>query len=252
MNSPTRELFWPGVAAALAILVLSGLGFWQLRRLAFKEASIAKIETRAKGAPIELPPRGQWAALSSEDYDYQHVWLAGSFDLAREALIYTAPPRDFGAEPGYFVLTPFRLDAGGIVLVNRGFIPQSAVANDARKQSPQGPQTLKGLMRAPQSRNMFTPEDDPERGQWFTSDASKIARHFKLREVAPFTVVLDRDPLSPGFEGAPRPPVSVPEIVNNHFSYALTWFALAGGLAVLFIVYARSVLNPATDRPRRV
>jgi surfeit locus 1 family protein len=251
MNARARELFWPGIAAAFTILLLLGLGFWQLRRLDFKEALIAKIETRAKGAPIELPPRDRWSTLSSENYDYQHVTLAGNFDLAREALIYTPAPQDFGVEPGYFVLTPFRLDAGGVVLVNRGFIPQSAVANDARKESPQGRLTLSGVMRAPQSRNIFTPEDDPAHGRWFTSDASKIAQFLKLSDVAPFTVVLDSQSESTRVRGGPRPVAREPEIVNNHLSYAFTWFSLAGGLAIIFFLYARSVLTPAAEQAHR-
>ena len=89
------------------------------------------------------------------------------------------------------MIAPFLLTSGGVVLVNRGFIPQSYAKSDARKHSPQGDVTLTGVMRAPQSRNYFTPADDPEHGLWFTSDPEKIAKSFGLSEAAPFTVVLD-------------------------------------------------------------
>lgn len=243
MNSRCRELFWPAVASAVAFLLLLGLGLWQLKRLAYKETLIATIAARASNAPSDLPAPDQWTALSSDDYDYRHVKFSGAFDLAREALIFSAPPRDFGVEPGFFVLTPFRLENGKIVFVNRGFIPQSAVTNSARKESPKGEVTLTGVMRAPQKRNLFTPEDDPERGRWFTSDAPKIARALELPDAAPFTVTLDEDARAPVANGEPRPVASDVEVVNNHLSYAFTWFGLAAALAVIFILYARNVLK---------
>jgi surfeit locus 1 family protein len=243
VNSRYRELLWPAIASAIAFLLLLGLGVWQLKRLAYKESLVATITARATSAPLQPPPLDQWAALSSDDYDYRHVRLSGSFDLAHEALIFSAPPRDFGVEPGFFVLTPFRLESGGAVLVNRGFIPQSAVTNSARKESPKGEVTLTGMMRAPQKRNVFTPEDDPVRGRWFTSDAPKIAHALELPGVAPFTVTLDPDPGAPVANGAPRPAASEIEVVNNHLSYAFTWFGLAAALAVIFLLYARNVLK---------
>jgi surfeit locus 1 family protein len=243
VNSRFRELLWPAVASVVVFLLLLGLGFWQLKRLAYKETLIATIAARATNAPSDLPPPGEWLALLSDDYDYRHVKFAGSFDLAREALIFSAPPRDFGVEPGFFVLTPFRLESGGTVLVNRGFIPQSAVTNSTRKESPKGDVTLTGVMRAPQKRNAFTPEDDPGRGRWFTSDAPKIAGSLELPGVAPFTVTLDAAPRAPVANGAPRPAASDIEVVNNHLSYAFTWFGLAAALAVIFLLYARNILK---------
>jgi surfeit locus 1 family protein len=244
MNPKARGLLWPAVAAALAFVLLLGLGYWQLRRLAWKEALIARIETRARDTAGDLPPRAAWPTLSREDYEFKHVRLVGEFDLAHEALVYSPPPRDFGVEPGYLVLNPFMLEGGGVVLVNRGFIPRSYASNDARKHSPLGRVTLTGIMRAPQSRNVFTPADSPERGLWFTSDPVKIAQSLGLAEAAPFTVALDvAQTPSPAPQGMPQPFASDLNLVNNHFSYAVTWFGLAAALAVIFLVYARSALK---------
>ena len=244
MMSKARRLLWPTVAAALAFLLLIGLGFWQLRRLAWKEALISRIETRAHNLPMELPPRDAWSSLSPSDYDFNHVRLTGRFNFAHEALIYSPAPKDFGVEPGYLVITPFLLTSGGVVLVNRGFIPQSYEKGDARKHAPQGDITLAGVMRAPQSRNYFTPADDPEHGLWFTSDPEKMAKSFGLSEAAPFTVVLDSDDPRPSLsDGRPHPFTSDLDLANNHFSYAMTWFGLAAALVLMFVLYARGGLK---------
>jgi surfeit locus 1 family protein len=245
MTAKLRGLLFPAVGAGLAFLLLIGLGSWQLRRLAWKEALIERIETRTKLAPADLPLRRDWLTLTSDDYDFRHVRASGRFDPTREALIFANPPAGLGPEPGFFVLTPFELEDGGVVLVNRGFIAASKQRDDARRRWPQGQQTLTGLMRAPQSRNLFTPADDPERGVWFTSDAKEIAESLHIAEAAPFTLLLD--PQGAGEPGAaenlPRPVASGVDIVNNHLSYAVTWFGLAAALAVVFVAYARSKMS---------
>jgi surfeit locus 1 family protein len=239
MHPRPRPLLWPAISAAVVFALLCGLGLWQLRRQEWKQALIARIETRARAAPRELPPRSEWPALAQDDYDLLHARAAGRFDLDREALIFTAPPDGFGAEPGYLVIAPFLLADGGAVLVERGFIAGSQRASATRRQTPQGDVTIAGLLRAPQSRNAFTPADEPDKGVFYTSDPGKIAAHLHLANAAPFILALDA--LEAGAAtpaDLPRPLPGVPEIVNNHLGYALTWFSLAGGLAIIFALYA--------------
>lgn len=250
MTAKLRGLLWPAVAAGLAFLLLIGLGSWQLRRLSWKQALISRIETRAQLAPVDLPPRTAWPTLANDDYDFRHVRISGRFDPTREALLYSNSPAGFRPEPGYFVLAPFELEEGGVVLVNRGFIAASEAHNSARRSWPERRQTIIGLMRAPQSRNPFTPADDPERGVWYTSDPEKIAESQGIAGAAPFTIVLDPPgqgaPEAAG--GLPRPVASGVDIVNNHLSYAVTWFGLAAALIVVFLAYARSSLQSLAKR----
>jgi surfeit locus 1 family protein len=250
MSAKWRRLLWQAAAVGLVFLLLVGLGFWQLQRLAWKEALIERIETRAQLAPLDLPPRTAWPTLASDDYDFRHVRMSGRFDPIREALLFSSSPAGFRPEPGYFVLAPFELEEGGVVLVNRGFIAASEAHNSARRSWPEGRQTIIGLMRAPQSRNLFTPADDPERGVWYTSDPQKIAESQGIAGAAPFTVVLDpsEQGASEAAGGLPRPVASGVDIVNNHLSYAVTWFGLAAALIVVFLAYARSSLQSPDKR----
>ena len=241
MNAPARSLLWPAVCAGLAFALLVDFGLWQMRRLGEKEALIARIETRARAAPGELAKRADWPTLKAEDYDYAHVRATGRFDLEREALIFSPAPEGAGGEPGYLVVTPFALEAGGVVLVNRGFVAQSKAGDGARHNEPKGVVTIAGVMRAPQRRNSFTPTDDPERGLWYTKDPAKIAAHLRLDDAAPF--VVDQDAGEPTTDGLFRASLGALDIPNNHLSYALTWFGLAGALAVVFAAFARARLK---------
>jgi len=241
-----RSLGWQGLCAAIALGLLLSLGFWQLQRREWKEALIARVETNMRSAPVELPNRDQWAVLTSEDYDYRHVRVRGQFDFAKVALVFAQAPPGAGQEPGYLVLTPLRLEGGGEALVNRGFVAQSRVGRGAWRSEPAGQLEFSALMRAPQARNLFTPADDPAKGQWYTADPAKIAAALGVAEAAPF--LLQQDPGTPYSlsqpEGLLRALLDAPEIPNNHLSYALTWFALAGALAVIFSIYARDRLKP--------
>ncbi|MGA8172967.1 MAG: SURF1 family protein [Methylocystis sp.] len=238
-----RSLVWQSLLAAAAFALLLTLGVWQLRRLEWKESLISHIETRTTAAPTDPPLVGEWPRLRGEDYDYRHVRAEGRFDLAKKTQVFAqAPAGDADREPGFFVLMPFELTNGGVVLVNRGFIAQSKTGAGAWRSSPAGTTTITGWLRAPQSRNAFTPADDPGKGQWYTSDPLKIAAALGLVDPAPFVLQQENPPGNE--DGLFRTAPDVSEIPNNHLSYAVTWFGLAAALAIIFAFYAKSRVSP--------
>lgn len=239
-----RALLVPGVATALAFALLVSLGFWQLRRLGEKEALIARVEARLDAPPQAPPSRVEWSGLAPAEYDFRHVRVSGHYLAGPEALLYSRPPEGFGREPGYVVLTPFELSDGGVVLVERGFVPESK--KNAYGPPLSGDMTLVGHLHAPQSRNLFTPADTPAQRIWYTRDPAAIAAALKIAEAAPFS--LAPDPGDGADSTQPRPTPGAPQIVNNHLSYAFTWFSLAGALLVVFAPFARSRLTAPARR----
>lgn len=241
MSRGARALLWPAVATALAFVLLLNLGFWQLRRLGEKEALIARVETRAHLAPQDFPPSDD--RLLPNDYDFRRIRMRGHYLPGQDAFIFMRPPDGQGREPGFMVVTPFAVSAGSLVLVERGFVPASKVEDVAGRVPPAGEVVVTGLMRAPQSRNVFTPADDPAKRIWFTRDPARIASALGLEKAAPFTLAL-QEPSSAGPNGFPALAPATPEFVNNHLSYAFTWFSLAGALLVVFGIFARERLKP--------
>ncbi|MEF3367193.1 SURF1 family protein [Methylocystis sp. 9N] len=240
MRAAARALLWPAVAAALAFALLVGLGVWQLRRLDEKEALIARIEQRASEAAQAIPPQDEWPALRPENYDFKRVRATGRFVAGRDALIFAPPPEGASREPGYLALTPFALAQGGVVLVDRGFLPGSQAADASLRAAPSGELAFEALMRAPQGRNFFTPADEPKKGVFYTRDPAAIAAALGQTAAAPFTLSL----LAPLAGDGLRPiPQGAPSIVNNHLSYAITWFGLALSLLVIFALYAGGALG---------
>lgn len=232
MIARLRPLLVPAIFTLIAGAILVGLGVWQLHRLTWKEAIIARIDARTKAAPQPLPPRATWPQLAPADYEYRRVTLDGTFDNDTETLVFR------GAEdgPGYLVMTPLALRGGGTVLVNRGFVPVDLKDRGRREVGePKGEVHITGLMRQPEPRNLFTPTDQPDKAEFFTRDPQLIAAHLGLTDAAPFTVDSDAT-ANPG--GWPRGGATELAIPNNHFEYALTWFGLALGLFGVFFSYA--------------
>jgi len=234
-DAPARKgLLLPVLFALAATALLVSLGIWQLHRLAWKEALIARIASRMAATPQPLPDPAIWPRLKPDAYDYRHVTLRGRFDNAKEVRVfYTDGPSDAG--PGYLLLTPLALPTGETVIVNRGFVPTPLAAPASRPQSEiAGEVRVVGLMRPPQSRNLFTPADDPASGLYFSRDPTPIAVHFGLTRVAPFIIDEDKTAIVGGWPAGGLTTVDLP---NNHMEYALTWFGLAVGLWIVVAGY---------------
>ncbi|MGH6818144.1 MAG: SURF1 family protein [Methylovirgula sp.] len=234
---PARKGF---IGPVLFMLVIGGvlvsLGVWQLHRLTWKEALIAQITTRSKAPPQPLPELALWAHLASRDYAYRYVEFSGRYENGKEALVfYGVGPHDLG--PGYLILTPFKLDSGGFVVVNRGFVPVDLPKSMRAKGEIEGETQVTGLMRPPQTRNLFTPADEPQKDIFFTRDPAAIATHFGLAPAAPFIVDADTKPVPGGWPIGGMTEIDIP---NNHMGYALTWFGLAGGLLIVFAGFLRA------------
>ena len=86
------------LSALIGVGLLSGLGVWQLQRLAWKEDMLAQIAARRDAPPQLLPPQKEWSSLKPDDYDYRHVTVRGTFDHARESYLFRASAT--GAEGG--------------------------------------------------------------------------------------------------------------------------------------------------------
>ena len=243
-GSRLRPLVAPAIATLVAGALLVGLGVWQLHRLAWKEGIIGEMEARVHAPPQPLPPPANWAAMKPADYEYRRVILRGTFDNAKETLVFR--PSEDG--PGYLVMTPLALASGGTVIVERGWVPDRLKDQPARAAGdPSGAVEVTGLMRAPEARNLFTPADDPATGQFFTRDPGTIAAHDRIT-AAPFTIDADATP-NPG--GWPRGGATVLDIPNNHFSYAMTWFGIALTLFGVFGSFAwKRLKEGASDESR--
>ena len=133
---------------------------------------LAKFEDRILRPPLPLPPRVDPDAI--KDFDYRRVYTTGVFRHDQEMLI---GPRVRDGKDGYLVVTPLqREDNSSTILVNRGWITKKLKRQIDRKDGlPMGPVTIEGLLREPWKKNMFTPNNKPEIGEFYFPDVEEMA-----------------------------------------------------------------------------
>jgi len=191
------------------------LGIWQLQRLDWKLDLIERVEARVHAEPVALVPQFDWGNVSRERDEYRRVRLEGHYlpDLDTRVQAVT----ELGG--GYWILSPFQLRGGGVVLVNRGFVSTKWPGDQLADSSTE----VIGLLRLPEPGGGFLRSNDVTNDRWYSRDVAAIAAARKLDNVAPFFV--DRE-ASVGAEW-PRGGLTVVKFNNKHLGYALTWFALA-------------------------
>lgn len=220
---------YPGVTIAvlIATAILVGLGVWQLQRLQWKLALIAEVNGHMAAPPISLD---DMLKMNANEAQYRRVALAGRFDNAKEAYVFTT-----GADgtPVYHVLTPFLTDDGRTLLVDRGYVPRMKL-DPATRTPVEGETRLVGVWRTPDAPGAFTPAPDPAHRIWYARDLRGIAAVDHVRLAAPNLIEADA---TPNLGGWPKGGQTVVSFRNEHLSYAVTWFGLAAGLIGVYLAY---------------
>jgi len=230
------RLWWQSLLALAAFVTLIGLGTWQLERKAWKEGLIDALAERVSAQPVPLPGPERWAMLDPAQDEFRRVAFAATIAPDREALVYSSGSsvRPDVSGPGYWVFAPAELAGGGVVVVNRGFVPEGQ--QDRTTHAPPADRVdLVGALRWPEPRGLFAPKDDPARDLYFVRDHLAMAQAKGWGNVAPFYLELETS------TGAlPRAGRLTPTLRNEHLQYALTWFGLAIVLAAVFAFWLRS------------
>jgi surfeit locus 1 family protein len=260
------RLLWPTLAALAGLAVLIGLGTWQMERKRWKEDLIARIAAGIKAEPVPISPvdPGVLARAKSpagEDMivlpsEYMHVAVRGRFHHDKEQYLYAPTPEGLG----WHVFTPLELAAEPerLVWINRGFVPDARKAPAVRPEGQvPGEVEVRGLVRKPPAKGLFTPENDASHNLWHWPDLAAMTRA-AFQNVAPpgpggpgqsaqpakawpIFIEADAQPAPPG--GLPKGGVTRLDLPNRHLEYALTWYGLAATLAGVYLAFAISRLR---------
>lgn len=225
-----RPRLWPTLAALAGVLALLALGYWQLERRAWKEGLIAQRTARLSEPLATLPATADdWRV-----WDLRPVRTEGRFRHDLEQL--------YGVEKlherlGHHVLTPLIRPAGAAVLVDRGWVPADRVHPATRRAGQtEGEVVVTGIARhrADDRPGLFTPANEPANARWYGYDMDAMQAALGL-ELLPIVVEADDRPNPGGLPEGGQTRVALP---NDHLSYAITWFGLAAGLAVIYVLFS--------------
>ena len=226
-------MLWPTIVSAIVFLILLSFGTWQIKRLFWKEALIERYLVQSQSNPIK-----DQAQLKDNNVDeFKAIEIYGSFLHNNEIYI---TGKTFEGNAGFHVITPFKLKNNTVILVNRGWVSEGYRDPEKRKFSLiKDNIVLKGIIRYPQKKGYFAPENDGKQGFWFTIKPSQIFNFLELR-FDNFITSYYIDALRQGKKlTLPIGVTGKPKLRNQHLSYAITWYGLA--LSLLFVYFSYHV-----------
>jgi surfeit locus 1 family protein len=231
-----RPRFWPTVTALIMMAMTTGLGTWQVHRLAWKTDLLAKIAQRMNGDAVPLPADIQ----DPPGWAFRHVHAAGRWDQGKALWLYG---RTYDGRAGIHLLVPLIRDDGPAVLVDRGFVPFDH-GSTLMAFEPVWPYSIEinGIIRQPEPGGLFVPSNQPDRNIWYSVDMPSMSRQLDM-PLAPVYIAekpgdqphggiqFDWPAATGGTEGT--------GIRNEHLQYAIFWYSMTLVLAVIYLMSSR-------------
>jgi len=225
-----RPTFWATVFTIPAMIILLGLGTWQVQRLGWKEEQIAIRHERSQPPGIVLPA----AFPDPGTLEFTRVNLKGRFLNDQEFYL---GARTESGRVGLNVVTPFALDDGRTLLVNRGWVPEDKRDPATRAEGQlEGEVEIAALLRTDgwKGFDFAKPPNKPEERFYFWLDLPVMAGYVDrpiITQVYADAVVSD----IPG--DLPIGGQTRIQLKNDHLEYAITWYSFAVILAVIYFLF---------------
>ena len=203
----------------LFITLFCTLGTWQLYRLQWKQDLINQIAKGLESTPIKYS--------ASIKKNYQRVELTGKYIFDKQIYLYSLNERGV---PGYDVVTPFITTNNENVLINRGWIKKEKRNNLSNVSISNN---IIGLLRLPNKKNLFTPENNLKENIWFYLNLKEIEK-ISGKKFSNYIVYLEDNNIS-----VPKPRKITIDLPNNHLKYAITWYSISISILFYYLYFRR-------------
>jgi surfeit locus 1 family protein len=196
-------------------------------------------EARLAASPEDLDLMVDAAGTEVDSLEFRRATVTGHFVPEQEILLRSRVNDEVA---GYGVLTPFVMEDGGAVLVDRGWIPLGLEPPPVEEAAPpSGEVQIEGIIRLSQVRPALGPREPP--GVLTTAARVDISRLQEQFEWSLLPVYLDlTEPAGSTLPVATPPPSFTDE--GPHLSYAVQWF----GFAVISVVGYIFLVRRASTR----
>ncbi|MEG3631515.1 SURF1 family cytochrome oxidase biogenesis protein [Streptomyces poriticola] len=236
------------LVALLLIPTMIRLGIWQMDRYGQRTARNDLVAAALNADPVPVERLTSPGHTVTRDERYRSVTATGRFDTADEVVVRLRTNSD--DKVGYHVLTPFVLDDGRVLLVNRGWIPADGPSQTAFPEIPAPPGgkiTVTGRMMPDEttgSSGIKDREGLPER-QIMLINSEQQAERLGAPVLGGYLVLTAPEP-----EAATPEPIGRPGDENAalNYAYAIQWWLFAAAVPVGWFFLAR---REARDRAER-
>jgi surfeit locus 1 family protein len=172
---------------------------------------------------------------------HQRAALRGTWVAAHTVYL---DNRQMNAKVGFFVMTPFALEGGGAMVVQRGWVPRNFEQRDQvpSVQTPGGVVEIEGRIAPPPSK-LYEPGSPSDGAIRQNLDLAQYRAETGLA-LLPITLVQT----GAASEGLLREWPAVNLGVEKHYGYAFQWFGLAALIAGLYLWF--QVFRLMMSRPK--
>ncbi|MDR0329602.1 MAG: hypothetical protein LBH99_02935 [Rickettsia sp.] len=221
----------PLLLTILAFVILLSLGFWQIARLQEKELFLSSMKNNLNNPPIDIK------TLSGNKL-YAKIRANGYFLAGKNLHLYGR--RSMSTEKdGYYLVTPFQTDDNKIILVVLGWFAGRHKKNIDNIID--NSMEITGVILPGEKTKLFVQDNDVKNNVWFTLDLIQASNVLGLK-LEDFYLIMEGN----NNQSDILKSLSIENLLNvrnNHLEYAITWFALAISLAVIFVIYHLSKRN---------
>ena len=212
------------MAAGLWIIPMTtcfGLGFWQVKRLRWKEDLLSQFRTSLNSTPI----RTSSMKSLSEFVQSGKYQLEGEFEDDKVVLVGPSTFKNTKKSVfGFQVIRVLRLGEGGRVLVNTGILPYGTFLNEGQEKAP-----LMAILDQSDTKPTDIKSDDGLYLRAQRKNYDRIGMALGCPECPALRLLA-----SEASNGLARPdPLAL--ISNRHLEYALTWFGLGLGASYFLL-----------------
>jgi surfeit locus 1 family protein len=195
------------IFSTILIIIFISLGFWQLKRKAYKQELIEIINQQISLSEVPY-------SNSVEDKLYRHFKFSGSFNNKDRIFVYGSNEKN--GNNGYFILTPFLMDNGNSTLVIRGWTKNIDPYIEMEDKN-----SFSGILIKPSKSGFFTPNPDLKANIFYSFDIERIKKSLNI-DIEDFMVIAisDTNLVKPSLK-------KFIYVYNMHIEYIFTWFTLA-------------------------
>jgi surfeit locus 1 family protein len=203
----------------IAIFILCRLGVWQVERLQWKNNLQAELDAAYTSPPIQL------SLDNIRHGEIRRGNITGMPDMSKAIILHG---RVYNGRAMQSLVVPFQTE-GNIIPLEIG-CGQSIDLDNFIGIKPNENMQVTGVARS-HSWSYFTPQNNPDKGDWWRLDAKELSNYWGYLSVSPFFITQENVYFAESDLTAC--PIEK-KLRNDHFSYAIFWFTMAFVLMIMW------------------
>jgi surfeit locus 1 family protein len=230
---PKRFPILATISCMIGVLILIGLGFWQVERLEWKTKLQQEIDKAFAEEPNVIKP------IDLENFEAGQVLrgqLSGSVDVTKSIVL---QGKIVGGQSAVSIVAPMTYGTKTLMLELGCSKPTEAQSIIESLTSDIGLRDISatGVIRFP-IWSRFAPNNEIEKNQWWRLDSGQIGKFWNLDYLSPFIMTVEAIDFNiPNLEPCPFDKT----LRNNHLHYAIFWFTMG---FVLLAMWGLRFLKP--------